>query len=117
MINIRSEHAADREFVTISGSLTVEHASEIKDALQEALGQKAKNIVLSLGAVTGADLSFFQVLCAAHKTATTYGKFFSVEQFRQDVLIRAHRGMGFTRRIGCALDKTRSCVFMLMSNQ
>jgi hypothetical protein len=43
------------------------------------------------------------------------GKSFSVEQFQQDVLIRAHRAMGFTRRIGCDLDRTKSCVFMLMS--
>jgi len=115
MIAISSEHAAGRETVLISGSLTVEHAAEVRTALHSAFKKKSKSIVLSLGQVNKADLTFFQVVCSAHKTATTAGKNFSVEQFQQEPLVRAHRSMGFTRRVGCALDKTKSCVFMLMS--
>ncbi len=115
MINIDTQQGEDRETVNIGGSLTVEHAREMKDAIQSALEQRGKNIVLSLGTVTRADLTFFQLVCSAHKTAITADKTFSVEQYQQDVLMRAHRSMGFTRRVGCALDKTKSCVFMLMS--
>jgi anti-anti-sigma regulatory factor len=115
MINISSKHAVGRETVIISGSLTVEHAVEFKTELQNAFKKKAKNIVLSLGPVTKADLTFFQVICSAHRTATVANKSFCVEQFQQEPLIRAHRSMGFTRRVGCVLDKTKSCVFMLMS--
>ena len=116
MIDIATEHTQGQEAVTISGSLTVEHAAEIKSALQDALKKKSRSVVLTLGPVTKADLTFFQVICSAHKTATTAGKSFSVEKFQQEPLVRAHRDMGFTRRIGCALDSTKSCVFMLMSN-
>jgi len=115
MINISAKHDKDQEIVNISGSLTVEHAMEVKDAIQSALEQPGKNVVLLLGTITKADLTFFQVVCSAHKTATTANKIFSVQQFQQDVLMRPHRAMGFTRRVGCAIDKTKSCVFMLMS--
>jgi hypothetical protein len=65
--------------------------------------------------VTAADLSFFQVLCSAHRTAITGKKTFSVERFQQDALMRVYRMTGFARLKGCALDKTGSCFFMLMS--
>jgi len=115
MVTIGSEHAAGIETVTISGSLTVEHAEEVKVALENAFKKKTKSVVLFLGQVDKADLTFFQTICSAHRTAITAGKSFRVEQFQQEPLMRAHRAMGFTRRIGCALDKARSCVFMLMS--
>jgi anti-anti-sigma regulatory factor len=115
MINIGIQKSKNRETVNISGSLTVEHAAEVKKAIQSALEKRSKNIVLSLGTITKADLTFFQVVCSAHRTAMKSEKTFSVEQFQQDILIHAHRSMGFARRIGCALDKTKSCVFMLMS--
>ena len=116
MITISSEHTAGRETVRISGSLTVEHAADIQTALQNAFKKKVKSVLLSLGTVTKADLTFFQMVCSAHRTAITANKLFSIEQCQQEPLIRAHRSMGFSRRVGCALDKTKSCVFMLMSN-
>ena len=116
MIDIHAKHRPGKETVTISGSLTVEHALELKTALQDALKRKAKSVVLTLGTITKVDLTFFQVLCSAHKTATTSGKSFSVEQCHQEILKQTHGSIGFTRRVGCALDSTKSCVFMMMSN-
>jgi ABC-type transporter Mla MlaB component len=114
MINIDSTYEQNKDTVSVSGSLTVEHATEMKVALQNAFKPGVQNIILSLGTVTKADLTFFQLLCSAHKTAMTDGKSFIVEQFHQDILIRAHDAMGFTRCHGCVLDKTKSCVLILM---
>jgi anti-anti-sigma regulatory factor len=116
MINISSAHERGKEMVNVSGSLTVEHATELNAALQNAFKRKAKNLVLLLGTVTKTDLTFLQLVCSAHKTAITDGKSFTVEHFQQDVLKRAHVAMGFTRCHGCVLDKTKSCVLMLMSS-
>ena len=115
MINIGIQQSKDREIVNISGSLTVEHAAEVKKAIQSALEKRGNNVLVLLGTVTKTDLTFFQVVCSAHKTAMTAGKTFNVEQFQQDTLMSAHRTMGFTRKVGCSWDKTKSCVFMLMS--
>lgn len=115
MITISTEHKPNNETVTVSGSLTVEHAAEVKAALQEALQQNAEHVVLSLGTISQADLSFFQVVCAAHKAATLSGKTFGIEPSKQGPLMQSHRSLGFSRRVGCNLDTTKSCVFMLMS--
>jgi anti-anti-sigma regulatory factor len=116
MINISSTHERDKEIVSVSGSLTVEHAMEMKTALQNAFKKKAKDVVLSLGAVTKTDLTFFQLVCSAHKAAMTENKFFTVEQFPQDGLKRALGSLGFAHCHGCVLDKTKSCLFVLISS-
>ncbi len=115
MIEISVGQEPNKQIVNVSGSLTVEHAVELKAAVQDALTGLADSVVLSLGEVTSVDLSFFQVLCSAHRTAVTNKKTFSMERFQQDALLRVHRMTGFVRRNGCALDKTGTCIFMAMS--
>ncbi len=115
MIEIGIEQAADKRVVKVSGHLTVEHAVELKTAVQEALTGQAGRVVLALGPVAAADLSFFQVLCSAHRTAVSAKKIFAVERFQQDALLRLHRMIGFARRKGCALDTTATCVFAALS--
>jgi anti-anti-sigma regulatory factor len=115
MIEISVEQETNKQIVHVGGSLTVEPAAELKNVIRDALMGQADSVVLLLGAVTAADLSFFQVLCSAHRTAVNSKKTFSVERFQQDALLRVHRMAGFVRRNGCALDKTGSCVFMAMS--
>jgi hypothetical protein len=97
--------------------MTVIHAEELKKAMQEAFGRPSQNIVLSLGTVSEADLSFFQIICSAHRTAMAEGRTFSVQNFNQDGLMRAHALCGFVRRSGCSQDKTGTCVLMKMSRR
>jgi anti-anti-sigma regulatory factor len=59
--------------VTIEGALTLQCISEIRDALLRTV-QQADDIVIDMGAVTDLDVSGFQVICAAHKSAVRLGK-------------------------------------------
>jgi anti-anti-sigma regulatory factor len=115
MIDINVDQEKDATNMTISGSLTVEHASEVKTAFQGALNRNAKNITLTLGNVTKVDVTFFQLLCSTHRKVMEGGRSFVVEKFHQDQMTRTLRTLGFNRSKGCACDARRSCVFMRMS--
>lgn len=59
--------------ITLSGDLTIRHASEIQAYLTDRLA-KFGNIELDCMAVTDTDLSFLQLLIAAMNSADQIGK-------------------------------------------
>jgi ABC-type transporter Mla MlaB component len=108
-----AEHAQGKT-LEIEGECTLDRAVEIKSQLLEAL-QDGGDLILNLDKVTAVDLSFLQLLCAAHRAALRSGKCFAIHPPHSAPFIEAAEGAGFFRTMGCqdALDK--ECLFMEVS--
>jgi anti-anti-sigma factor len=67
------QHDSAPMIVNLSGALTIERASALRDEISTALA-KADNVLLSLSLVEELDLACLQVFYAAKKSASSRGK-------------------------------------------
>ena len=102
--------AADTEVLTFGGDLTVENIQQLYGTLQAAL-DNTRELSLTFTDVTAVDLSFVQLLCAAHRTAVRADKIMKVSSHRPEILKAAVRELGFVREEGCTLDIQGSCLW------
>ncbi len=59
--------AGETGTVILAGECTIQHAAELKDVFMKSQAS-AGSLLLNLEGVTGADVSFFQLLCSAHRS-------------------------------------------------
>lgn len=97
--------------INISGDMTINHAGEIRTALQEALIE-ADKVLLDLEQVTEMDLVGLQLICSTHRTAVTAQKYLSVKGTSGTVMNAAARTAGFFRHVGCVQDVDHTCVWL-----
>lgn len=95
--------------VNFSGDLTISRCDEILSQLREAFDH-GKSVRISLQEVTAIDLSFLQLLCAAHRTAAAEKKEISIELPVPDLFRQSVRDAGFRRRDGCAHSNGTTCL-------
>ncbi len=98
--------------IKFNGALTVNCAEEIRMLLIKALID-ADQVLMDFGDVTAADLSSFQLICSAHRTAVRLKKQLSYAGTPPDVFIRSVEEGGFARATGCGLDCEKSCLWMM----
>ncbi|MHB8882175.1 MAG: STAS domain-containing protein [Thermodesulfovibrionales bacterium] len=95
----------------MSGSLSIENSASIKEALTKVL-ERSEHIVLKLEKDSSVDLSFLQILCAAHRAATLKQKTFEVLGVTADTLDLAVTDTGYSRTCGCAWDNDHTCLWV-----
>ena len=106
----KKKEARLSEVLKFSGDLTIENTRELRQLLLAAL-DNLEEITLAFEDVTAVDLSFVQLLCAAHRTAVRADKIFQVAGSRPEILKAAVRETGFIRESGCVLDSQGSCLW------
>jgi len=91
----------DRVRVSLEGAMTVNQAAELKEALLKSLDQ-GDRVEVDCEHVTEVDLSFLQLLCAAHRTAMSSKKKLSIvdqdDSALSDAVVRA--GFNFHKSDG-----------------
>jgi anti-anti-sigma factor len=107
MANIKVEKKGKERVLVISGSLTIEHAAEFREALMKSL-INASHMILNMDGVTETDLSCLQLLCSAHRTFVNAKK--SVELGgTSDILKQAARDAGYKRSFSCMQETEKTC--------
>lgn len=106
------------EMVTLqwSGDLTIRRITELKKQVQQAL-ETASHVTIVIAADAECDTTLMQLLCAAHRTASRQDK---TLQIGGDISLQFKKIMnlaGFSRHIGCALDKSGCCLWKLVCQQ
>ena len=86
---------------SLTGKLTIARATELAASIGHMLADEDEAVVLDLGSVTAADVSFLQILCAAHRSALRDGKTLSITSPSEEFL-RTVKTMGFERTQACA---------------
>jgi len=99
--------------LTLSGDMTVEHAAKLCSALKEA-AEDQLDVDVQIGETGSVDMTFFQLMCSAHRTFTLQGKRFVLKQGKNDILAKG-AASGFVRHKGCSRDKFHTCA-MVMEN-
>ena len=100
-MRVACERTEDGAVVTAGGRLTASQAARLRQHLLEAF-ERAGRVELSLHDVQEADLSFLQLLCAAHRTAAARGVTFLLSGLEAaDPVLRLIREAGAERGAGC----------------
>jgi anti-anti-sigma regulatory factor len=94
----------------LDGSLTIARAGELKAALLEGL-EKVDQVTVCLGEVSEVDLTFFQVLCSAHRIFDAKNKTISITDATDGAWRQMMVRSGFTRMKACALDLKSECLW------
>ena len=110
MLETKRERDGDREVLVVSGDLTVGTAASLKEALQQLLHADA-NAVVRLERASAADVSFLQLLCAAHRAAADRNGTLEVAGADQEPVASLLRSTGFLRHIGCHDSTRRTCLW------
>jgi anti-anti-sigma regulatory factor len=96
--------------VVVSGDMTIQNAGEIRNLLLEAFSG-GEGVCLEMDKVAGVDLAGLQLLCAAHRSAMTDKKHFSVSGMDNEALKSVVRDAGFPRHSGCVRDTGKTCIW------
>ncbi len=102
--------ASGPEEITMNGSLTVANASAIVKAIREALAVTDR-LTVTVGEGSEVDVSFFQILCSAHRTAAKLNKCLRLDTGKARRFFGEARASGYVRTKGCARDRDGSCLW------
>ncbi len=93
------------------GDLNVTRAGEFRQELQQALA-RAEEVTVDLSGVSAVDVTFFQLACAAHRSAVSQKKkLVFANAGIPEAVQRLSAEAGFARHIGCALGEGRGCLW------
>ncbi len=106
-----SQSASDAQArFEINGTCGIEEAARIRTILAESLSQ-ADKATLDLSKATDADLSFLQLLCAAHKSAVRRGKTLTITGTVPEDIRQRVKEAGMTGNTSCGSDLSKSCLW------
>ena len=94
----------------MAGSLTIENAAVIRKKLIAAL-IKEDALKVCIDADAAVDISFLQLLCSAHRTASKLGKSFTLGCAASGNFLKAGAGAGYFRKRGCAREREETCLW------
>jgi anti-anti-sigma regulatory factor len=92
----------------LKGRCTIEHATELKAVLIDALDEQEK-LVVDLGGVSDIDLSCLQLLCSAHGTSSKRSKSFTLDGILPEVFKRIVNDAGYCRDTSCLHNPDAGC--------
>lgn len=92
------------------GELAVRQIAALKEELLAALAGHG-SLTLRLASVSEVDLAFLQMLCSAHRYASSSRKELNVVGDPERVFAGALELAGFARHVGCAYDCDGSCLW------
>lgn len=95
----------------LGGALTIENASAIRKQLIKTL-IRTDEMVVSVDADALVDISFLQLLCSAHRTASNLGKALTLRPLPSDNFLVAVENAGFTRKRGCSCSRESDCLWV-----
>lgn len=97
--------------VQLTGKATVAEAADLKKVLVEAL-ETSDEVVVDVSGVTGCDPTFFQLLCAAHRSSESLEKRLKVVADDLSGLRNLSAATGFQPASGCCRGKSGCLLHM-----
>ncbi len=109
--SVKQKKAKDGVTLTVAGSLTIEYAADMREALLAAFGQ-GDLVTVDLTKLEGIDISGLQLLCAAHRTSLAQDKRLVVQGSKHADVQKNAMLAGYYRHVGCSQDVTKTCVWV-----
>jgi ABC-type transporter Mla MlaB component len=95
----------------LKDDLTINRITSIRDEIIKAL-TKVKSLVVDAEQAAAVDLTFLQLMCSAHRTATVQNKALSLSGKINPFIKKAIQENSYARSCGCVLDQTNTCLWM-----
>jgi anti-anti-sigma factor len=96
--------------VVLDGELTIQRAHQLRETLYAQLPM-GKVIDLDLTQATAIDVSGFQLLCSAHRTAIQNGGDLRIASQRPELLTRIAQTAGFSQKPDCLPNGVHPCLW------
>ncbi|MBI5593941.1 MAG: STAS domain-containing protein [Deltaproteobacteria bacterium] len=101
----------DQTQLRVSGDISIQNAQECLEALRDFQGS-GNRLVLDLGGVTGADVSFLQMICSLHRTCLRAGQNLTLKTKNMPEEFKAILEMaGYRRPKACTLGGDNPCLW------
>ncbi len=96
--------------LSFQGDMTMMHALEIKKNLLEATGE-TDVLHLDLHEIESADVSFVQLICAAHRECASSGKKITLQIGSNKPVKDLFERAGYRKQFGCPAAYKETCVW------
>ena len=96
--------------IEFSGSLTVARAVEVREALLQAMAP-GEDVEVVIGDIAAVDLTFLQILCAAHRAAVERGRQVCLAKDLPALLQQTIDISGFARHESCPRGGSAPCLW------
>ena len=102
--------SSDQTQLQVSGDISIQNAQECLEALRD-LQSKGNRLVLNLEGVTGADVSFLQLICSLHRTCLTAGQNLTLKGNMPETFKTVLESSGYRRLRACTLGGANPCLW------
>lgn len=103
-----------KTYIKPRGVLSIAEAAEFKTALVDAL-ESMDAVEINLDEVESIDLACLQLLCSAHRTASSKGKKVAVKEPLPAPFLEARKNAGFEYSKQCRFVSTDDCLWVVES--
>ncbi len=100
----------------LKDDLTISRITSLRNEINKALA-KVKSLVVDVEQAATVDLTFLQLMCSAHRTATVQNKSITLSGKINPVMEKAIEENSYTRSAGCALDATNTCLWRVSKDE
>lgn len=99
MIDLSVNDSGDTGTLILSGSLTIQHAAQLKETLLEGISS-VRRLLINLSDLERADLATIQLLFAAHRTLKEKNKVLDIEGNLPEAWRSAVKDSGYSGCMG-----------------
>jgi anti-anti-sigma factor len=114
-LKVTITEAGKEGFLSLVGDLTMAEAQETKKVLLEAI-QEVNTLHLDLKEIESVDLSFIQLLCAAHRECFLAEKAIFLQGDVSDIMEKLLEKAGYSKQFGCSSAAKKSCLWSSFNN-
>jgi len=102
--------SSDQTQLQVSGDISIQNAQECLEALRD-FQSKGKRLLLNLDGVTGADISFLQLICSLHRTCLKAGQNLTLKGNMPETFKTIVESSGYRRPGACKFGGNNPCLW------
>jgi len=100
----------DHTMLLVRGEITIQNAQECLKVFRDV--HDSSRLMLDLEGVTGADISFLQMICSLHRTCMKSGCHLTLTGNPSEAFKTVLELSGYRRKHACQMDESYSCLWL-----
>ncbi len=114
-LKLTKTEAGKEGYLSLVGNLTMAEVQETQKVLLEAIEQ-VDTLYLDLKEIESVDVSFVQLLCAAHRECFLSEKDIFLQGGVSDIMEKLLASAGYSKQCGCYSAAKKSCLWSSCNN-
>jgi anti-anti-sigma regulatory factor len=102
--------SSEQPILVVRGEITIQNAQECLAILRDFQG-RGNHLLLNLQNVTGADISFLQLLCSFHRTCLNRGQQVGLAENMSEAFQTVLESTGYRRSQACSFANNNPCLW------